>query len=462
MSFFRPRPSPFFVLLGIATLLLGISCHRSKSPQEKKLRTDLRHALAQHSYHDAELLARRILQISPDDNGTWDRLVQAQCGAGNLPGAKETLVAWRHSVRNPSTKLDEYIGDVALAENDSNGALQAWHRFLEREPKQIRVLTKVARVKQQRRQWPEADTAWTAALVLKEAPEALAQRAICRRHLHHWSEALADLTRARTLSAGDPEVMAAGRIFDRLNPFLPKIHDINSELAVLPNDAALLTDRSLLFVRGQDFELALEDAEAASKLAPWLMRPKIFGNLALLQLGKIAEADKRGARKSFRTEMLTPEFLETIRRLDAEISVERKNADLFATRAWHLNEIGQPALALQDAVTATQLDLKSPSACAEKGYALMKLGRANEAFEEVQRATMLDPKYGTAWQYRGELEMERGEYPAAIDSLSRALSLNQTAAALQKREACYRKVGQLNKAEDDRRALEELQAGHIR
>jgi tetratricopeptide (TPR) repeat protein len=462
MSFFRQRQVLFFALPGIAALLLCTSCHRRKSPEEKKMRSDLRHALTQRSYHDAELLARQILKVSPNDNGTWDRLVQAQFGAGNLQGAKETLTAWRRSVRNPSAKLNEYTGDVALAENDSNAALQAWHRSLEREPNQFRVLTKVARVKQQQRQWSEADTAWTAALAVKEAPDALAQRAMARRHLHHWPEALADLSRARKLAPSDTQVIVAGRIFDRLNTFLPKIRDIDRGLAVSPNHTTLLTDRSLLFLRGEDFELALEDAEAASKLAPWLVRPKIFGNLALLQLGQIAEAEKRGARKSFRTEMLTPEFLETIRRLDSEISVERKNADLFATRAWHLNEIGQPALALQDAVTATQLDLKSPSACAEKGYALMKLGRANEAFEEVQRATMLDPNYGTAWQYRGELEMERGEYPAAIDSLSRALSLNQTATALQKREACYRKLGQLNKADEDRRALEELQAGHIR
>ena len=189
---------------------------------------------------------------------------------------------------------------------------------------------------------------------------------------------------------------------------------------------------------------------------------KTFGGLALLRLGRIAEAESRGIRKSFRIEMLTPEFLETIRRLDSEISVERTNAELYATRAWHLNEMRQPAFALQDATVAAQLDPKSPSACAEKAYALMKLGRADEAFDEIQHATTLDPNYATAWQYRGELEMERRDYLAAIESLSRALSLNQTVAVLEKREACYRMVGWMRQAEEDRHVLEQLTTGQVR
>jgi tetratricopeptide (TPR) repeat protein len=462
MSFYHQRLNLVAVLALIGLSLFCSSCHRRKSAEERKLRNDLQHALTERSYRDAELLARRLLQFSPDDNAIWERLVQAQCGAGNLPRAKETFGAWRNAVRYPSSKLDEYIGDVALAEGKPNDALQAWRRLLGGEPKHGRVLAKVARVEQQLRHWREADAAWTAALAIKETPDGLAQRAMCRRHLHHWPEALADFKRARAIAPNDPEVSAAAKILDRLSKFLPEIRDRDAELAVSPNDTMLLTDRSLLFLRSEDFELALEDADAASKLAPWIVRPKLFGSLALLQQGKVAEAEKRGARKSFRIEMLTPELLETLRRLDSEISVERKNADLYATRAWHLNELGQPAFALQDAMTAAQLDAKSPSASAERSYALMKLGRANEAFEEVQHATALDPNYGTAWQYRGELEIERGDCLAAIDSLSRALSLNQTVAALEKREACYRKLGQKSKADEDRRTLEELRAGHLR
>jgi hypothetical protein len=54
--------------------------------------------------------------------------------------------------------------------------------------------------------------------------------------------------------------------------------------------------------------------------------------------------------------------------------------------------------------------------------------------------------------------MQRANNLAAIESLSRALNIEQTAAALQKREECYRRVGLLARAEEDHRASQALSA----
>jgi Predicted N-acetylglucosaminyl transferase len=176
----------------------------------------------------------------------------------------------------------------------------------------------------------------------------------------------------------------------------------------------------------------------------------------LIALGRPDECEKLGVNKLIRLENLTSEFLETIGRLDSEISAERNNAELYVSRAWQLNEISQPGLALQDAQTAAQLDPKAAGAAAEASYALNKLGRAPEAIDQIKRATELDPNFSTAWQYRGELEMARGETLSAIDSLTHSIESNQTLIALEKREQCYRRLGLLVKAEQDRRAREEL------
>jgi tetratricopeptide (TPR) repeat protein len=88
----------------------------------------------------------------------------------------------------------------------------------------------------------------------------------------------------------------------------------------------------------------------------------------------------------------------------------------------------------------------------------MKLGRAKEASDKIKQATELDPNLASAWQYRGELEMAEGNNVAAIESLSRALAIQQTAAGLQKREECYRRVGLDARADEDHRALEQLAA----
>jgi tetratricopeptide (TPR) repeat protein len=460
VPFFLRRCTFLSILSLFATGLTG--CQPKISEEEKKLGQDLRRALRQRSYPEGEILARRLLQFDPNKNGVWERLVHAQYGQRDFEGAKETLTQWRQAVREPSLKVDEYTGDIALKQNNPSLALQSWHKVLGADSRHLRVLRKVARTRQAQKHWAESEAAWSAALQVAEDAEALIQRAMCRRCLHHWAEAFADLHRAEELAPDDPLVMRCAKLFARLSKFLAEVQDLDAQLAVSPKDAGLMADRSLLFLRSEDFELALEDSDMAAKLAPWAMRPKLFAGIALNNLGKVNEAEKRSIRKSLRIETLTPEFLDTISRLDSEISAERTNAELYAARAWQLNEIGQPALALQDAETASQLDPKSAAASAEKGYALMKLGRPEKAFEEIQRATSLDSNYATAWQYRGELEMVQKNYTAAIESLTRALSINQTATALQKREACYRQIGWLVKADEDQRALQEMTARELR
>ncbi|MBA2623925.1 MAG: hypothetical protein H0U88_09965, partial [Chthoniobacterales bacterium] len=229
-----------------------------------------------------------------------------------------------------------------------------------------------------------------------------------------------------------------------------------------PADDQLLGDRALLFLRSEDPELALTESEVAAKLAPWAVRPQLFRAISLIELRRAAECKALQVDERLRLQALTPEFLETISRLDAEISVERTNAELYVARAWQLNEIGQPLLALHDVDTALEHDSNSAGAAAERSYALMKLGRTEEAFDAIRRATELDVNFSTAWHYRGELEMGRGDFLAAVESLTRALGINQTAAALRKREESYVKLGLLQKAEDDHRALEALRARELK
>lgn len=317
---------------------------------------------------------------------------------------------------------------------------------------------KLARLEQAGGHWPEAAAAWTRAMESNVTAGALISRAICYRHLHNWEAALADLHRAEHLAPEDPLVWQQAVLFDRLEKFLAEVRDLDKDLAALPNDEELLADRALLFLRAEDPALALDDAVKAAQLAPTAIRPQLFRALAERALGRTTEPARPTVRSTLRLEALSPEFLQTIRRLDAEIIAEPGNADLRINRAWQLNEIGQPQLALADAKSALQSDPKSAGACAEASYALEKLKRAPEAYEQIKHATELDPNFSTAWQYRGELEMQRADYPAAIDSLTRALAINQTAAALAKREECYRKLGLAAKAQNDHKALEQFGA----
>jgi tetratricopeptide (TPR) repeat protein len=444
------------MLLLVAASLALPACHRAASKEEKALRTELRKALDEQNYERAADLARRHLKLKPHDNGTWDRLVRAQFGLHDLAGVSQSLDDWRNAVPEPSLNFDEYTGDYAAAKNDDAWAVAAWKKVAAADPKNVRIWEKIARLEKRQQFWTKEDAAWTALLAVQESAFARINRALCRRHLHRWHEAFEDLEKARSLATDDPEVQRGAKQLEGTAKFLADIRELDSALAVSPNDAGLLADRALLFLRAEDPELALEDAEAAGKTGGWAMRPKLFQALALISLGRADECEKLAVHKLIRLDALSPEFLETMGRLDSEISAERNNAELYVARAWQLNEIGQPALALQDAETAARLDPKAAGASAEASYALTKLGRAQDALAQIRLATELDPNFATAWQYRGELEMARGETLSAIESFTHSIEANQTLTALERREQCYRRLGLLVKAEQDRKAREEL------
>jgi tetratricopeptide (TPR) repeat protein len=451
------------VLPVCSILLWGITgCEDSASRQEKALRVQLGRALRHHSYESALPLARRLIEAAPQDNSAWKHLVKAQLGLGDLDGAKQTLAQWRKVVRSPSPRLDEYEGDIAQEEHDTARALQSWAKALNRQPKNRRTLEKIALLEQSQRHWSEANRAWSALLQIEDDEIARVNRAACRRRLREWNGALEDLHRAQKLAPDDPEVQHWSKLFEKLGKFLDEIRALDARISAGPADAVLLADRALLLLRSGDPELALDDCESAVKLAPWAAGPKLFQAMALIALNRSNECERLSIREPLRLEALTPEFLETMNRLDSAISVERNNAEHYTARAWQLSEIAQPMLALEDAETAARLDPKSASAWAEVGYALMKLGRAQEASQKIKHATELDPTLASAWEYRGELELAGGDSLAAIDSLSRALAIQQTVAGLQKREECYRRLGLQARADEDHRAMQQLTASTLK
>lgn len=448
-------------IAAVSTFFL-LSCQPKSVREEKALRTQLAHEMRHHAYESAVPIARRLIRIAPQDQKIWKRLVQAQVALHDVDGARVTLSDWRATVRPVSARIDEFEGDILRDEGNRSAALQAWRKSIAIQPKNRRVLAKIAGSEQNDQHWDKAIALWTLALQVRDNATARINRAICHRRLRHWTEAFEDLHHAQKLGPDDPDVQRWARLFEGVSKFLDEIKEFDARVAALPDDPGLLADRALLMIRVGDAELALDDSDQAVKLAPWAIRPKLFKALALIAQGRGRECEALSIRLPLRIESLTPEFLETISRIDAAISVERGNPDHYAARAWQLNEIGQPLLGFEDAQLAVRLDAKSASGWAEISYSLTKLGRGQEALEKIRQATELDPGLSTAWQYRGELEMANGDNLAAVESLSRVLALEKTSAALQKREECYRRLGLRARADEDHRALEELTSRTLR
>jgi tetratricopeptide (TPR) repeat protein len=452
-----------FAIAGIATIALILSaCDRAGRREVDALTVRLQHALRHHEFAEAEKIARQILFRAPRNSEAWGAIVDTRLQISDLKGAEKTLENWRAADNKANTRLEEASGDVALAHHDQQSAILRWQKALGIDPWNERVLRKIAELEHERQHWVEEETAWSTLIKLRDSAELRLRRAVIRRRLHRWEDAISDLQTARSLAPQNPVVQDWWQRFERLEKVLDEIRELDININASPADSSLLGDRALVFLRAGEGELALTDAERAAKLAIWAVRPRLLQSIALLELNRPDECTHLFVRTSIRLAELTPESLETLRRLDGQISVERTNPELFISRAWQLNEIGQPALAQQDAQTAFTLDHKSAGALAEWSYASMKLGQVDEALNKIKLATDLDPHLATAWQYRGEIEMTRGETVSAIDSLSHALQLNQTAIALQKRAECYRKIGYDARAEEDLRALQDLTARAMR
>jgi tetratricopeptide (TPR) repeat protein len=443
-----------FVLL--LAMIVMPACQPQNVREEKAMRRQLTHEMHHHSYESAVPLARRLIRIAPQDQKLWQNLVQAQIGLHDFDGARVSLGDWRATVRPVSGRVDEFEGDILQDEGNTGAALQAWQRSLALQPKSQRLLSKIAGLDQREQRWSDAIDFWTRALQVKDNATARINRAVCYRRLRQWNEAFEDFRHAQKLGADEPAVQRWRHVFETISKFLEEIREFDARVAALPDDPGLLADRALLLLRAGDPELALDDAEQATKLAGWAIRPRLFKALALIALNRGREVETLSVRLPLRLESLTPEFLETISRIDSAIAVERDNPEHYAARAWQLNEIGQPVLALADAQMAVQLEANSASGRVEESYALTKLGRAQEAFAEIKQATELNADLAPAWQYRGELEMARGDNLAAVDSFSRALALGKSSPALQKREECYRRLGLTARADEDHRALLEL------
>ena len=443
-------------LFALALLILRgmTACQRQLSPEEKASRAELRLTLQSKHWQRAIPLARRVLEFAPGDDGAWARLARAQIGARDIGGGRQTLEDCREHVARRSFKFHESRGDLAQLEGRTVEALAAWEQAVAKKGRQARIFVKIARVEQANRKWQEAALAWSRALASRESAGAFLNRAICYHHLHSWSAELTDLQRARELAPEKSIIRDKLAAYDRMAKFLEEVGELDRQQLASPGNARLLGDRALLFLRAGDPELALDDAEVATKISPTSIRPRLFAAIARRELDQSQNKSRTDAPGHL--EDFSPPFLETIVRLDTEIAAEPKNAQLLVQRAWQLNEIGQAAFALQDARAAQVNDPKSAQACAEAAYALSKLNQHSVAYEEIQQATELDPKSAPAWQYRGELEMERGEDAKAVDSLTRALEINQTAAALSARALSYRRLGLTDKAAEDEKSLEQF------
>src|SRR5438270_12932441 len=203
------------------------------------------------------------------------------------------------------------------------------------------------------------------------------------------------MAKANKMDATDPQVKEWLPQFERLQPFLPRIKQLDTQIAKSPNDVGFLLDRARLFTLAGRPLLALDDAERAFKLQPTSMRARIQTAEALLDTDRADDAAQLGVGKNLQREEdkhVSEQALEILGKLDTRVLANSKDADSLVARSKILRELRQYALALADARAALAINDKSADAHFEAAQDFDRLDQQKEALSHARIPTELDPK----------------------------------------------------------------------
>lgn len=405
-------------------------------------------------------LTRRILAADPQDTDAWTALVQAQIKTEDYDRALGSLKAWEKIAQPRPAAIDAFRGDIYLVQDLRDAAEGAWRASLAIKPNDYIVLSKLADLLETQERWPEVLALRTRAAAARPGAALLAARAGALLHLHQWDAANATIQKANKLDAADPTVQQWLPRLELLDQALPRIKELDAQIAAKPRDPEPLLDQAEVFAQFQQPALALSNAERALPLAPGSLRARIQAGEAQLDLGHPAEAAKFGVSYDLVRDpygQVLPQALRELQLRDDGVLRNPGQPGPLAARSKALRNLNQYVLALEDARAALRLDANSPDAEFEMGHDLDGLGRPGEALPHIVHATELRPGDPVAWYYRGVIEANRADFKAAIASQTRSLSIRESAVALKARADCELRLGLASRAAADIRSIQMLQ-----
>ncbi|HEU5246611.1 MAG TPA: hypothetical protein VFU09_05935 [Candidatus Udaeobacter sp.] len=452
----RPLSFIIFLLLSVSNPLL------SADKQLSQLRAQLKAAEDAADKPAMIELSRRILAITPNDSKIWQTLAQTELETDDLDRLEQTLNAWQKAVRHPPAAIEDFRGTLCFKRKDYQCAERHWLAYVATKPPAADAADEydsLADLCAEQERWEDHAAYRTKAIAAKDSAARRVSRAIAFLRLHKWDAAYADMAQANKVDATDPEVKEWLPQFERLQLYLPRIKELDAEIAKSPNDFELLLQRARAFTVAGRPLLALDDAERAFKLQPASMRARIQTGEALLDTGRADDAAKLQVGRLSRDREdghVSEQALLELGVNDALLAQNPKNVEALVARAGVLRSLQQLTLALADAQAAIGVNDKSAAAHFVAAHLFDDLGEQKNALTHARIATELDPNDSAKWSFRGVLERQRADFQAAIQSLTRSLQISESLLALSEREQCERRTGKISEADADLRRMREL------
>ena len=449
-------------ILGLVVFLLAAHWLQAAPNNLPQLRAQLAAAEKDDDKDAVVELSRRILEITPADSKIWEKLAREQFEIKDYDRCDATLDRWEKAVKPRPAAIEDLRGDIAFERDGYTKAEPHWVAFLATKPNRdaaVATCAKLADASVAGSRWTENLEYRTRIVAFKDTAANRVSRATSLLRLHRWDEAYADMTKANKLDPSDSTVKEWLPQFERLARFLPRLKELDADIARSPNDSAPLLEQARVFTVADRPLLALENSQKALTLQPDSMRARIQAGEAFLDTNEADEAAKlQVSSKLARTgdKHVSEGELRLLGEIDVRLSQNPKSADALLQRAKILYNLKQFTLALAATRAALAIDDKSAAAHFEAAHDLDDLGQKKDGLDEARKATELDPKDSQKWLFRGMLEKERSDFSAAIESQTRSLAIEESIFALDERADCERRLGKIKEAEADVARLRQL------
>jgi tetratricopeptide (TPR) repeat protein len=452
----RLLPFSFFLLVCASNSLL------SADKQLSQLRVQLKAAEDAADKPAMIELSRRILAITPTESNIWQTLAQTELETDDLDRLQQTLGAWQKAVRHPPAAIEDFQGTLCFKRRDYQCAERHWLAYVATKPPASDAADDydgLADLCAAQERWEDHAAYRTKAIAAKDSAARRVSRAIALLRLHKWDAAYADVEKANKMDATDSQVKEWLPQFERLQLYLPRIKELDAEIAKSPSDSDLFLQRARVFTVAGRPLLALEDAERAFKLQPASMRARIQTGEALLDASRAEDAAKLQIGRLARDRQdghVSEQALLELSVNDALLAKNPKNVEALVARAGVLRSLQQLTLGMADAQAAIAVNEKSADAQFLAAHVFDDLGEQKNALTHARIATELDPNDPAKWSFRGVLERQRADFEAAIQSQTRSLQISESLLALSEREECERRIGKIGEADADLRRMREL------
>jgi tetratricopeptide (TPR) repeat protein len=414
-------------------------------------------------------------------------LAEALRSRGDLDGA---IDAYRRATEIQPRAYDAYVGwaEALRARGDPEGADALQRKAFELNP--VGSCLRLGSILTSKGDLKGAIDAYSRAIDLDpKRPDAWLSRADMHSRLRQWDKVIADDSEAIKLDPSDADSwLTRGKHYQTMGENARAVDDFSEVIKLAPRGIeGWLTRGNAYHALGQN-ENALADFSKAVEVDPnsteaRACRGDFYRSLGqkdkasadYFQLGTILglRDDQKGALDAYsRAIELDPKRPDArfsragvhsrLRQWDDAIADDSEGIKLEPSAArfwWHRGTChsakGENARAVDDFAKAIQLDPANVGSWLGRGGAYHALGQNKDAQEDLSKAIDLDPKSAEAWSSLGDVDGSLGQKDKAIADYTKAMELSkgnsrwETWTYRLKRGATYGDMGEDGKAVAD-------------